>query len=128
MKLFILFLIAMPALEITLLLLSGKTIGVGFTLLLIIATGLIGAYLAKQQGLETIRKAREQMSRGQMPGNQVIDGICILIGGTFLLTPGFVSDILGLLLLLPPTRAIIKPLIVKWILNRMNKGKLTIIR
>jgi UPF0716 protein FxsA len=128
MKYLLLFLIAMPAAEIAVLLLSGNTIGVWPTVLLIILTGIIGAYLAKQQGLETLRKAQEQMRYGQLPGDALLDGICILIGGTFLLTPGFVSDIIGLLLLLPPTRKIIKPLLLRMIRNMIDKKKITIIR
>ncbi|CAH0346231.1 FxsA family protein [Bacillus sp. CECT 9360] len=128
MKYFFLLIIAMPALEIAVLLLSGQTIGVWPTILLIILTGVIGTYLAKQQGLETIKKAQEQMRYGQLPGDALLDGICVLVGGTLLLTPGFVSDLLGLILLLPPTRKVIKPLILKMIKNMIDKKKITIIR
>ncbi|MDQ0220081.1 membrane protein FxsA [Peribacillus cavernae] len=128
MRYLLLLLIVIPAVEIAVLLLSGRTIGVWPTLLLIISTGLIGAFLAKQQGLETLRKAQEQMRYGQLPGDALLDGICILIGGTFLLTPGFVSDLIGLVLLLPPTRKIIKPVLLKMIRNMIDKRKITIIR
>ncbi|PLT32305.1 FxsA family protein [Bacillus sp. V5-8f] len=128
MKYFLLLLIALPTVEISVLLLSGRTIGFWPTLALMIATGVIGTYLAKQQGLETLRKAQEQMRYGQVPGNALLDGICVLVGGTLLLTPGFVTDIFGLFLLLPPTRNIIKPMLLKWIRNRINKGNITIIR
>jgi UPF0716 protein FxsA len=128
MKYLVLFLIALPTVEISVLLVSGKTIGVWPTLILIIATGLIGAYLAKQQGLETLRQAQEQMRYGRLPGNALLDGVCILIGGTFLLTPGFVSDLFGLVLLLPQTRKIIKPVLLKIIRKMIDKKKITIIR
>ncbi|RFU67733.1 FxsA family protein [Bacillus sp. V59.32b] len=128
MKYFFLLIIAMPALEIAVLLLSGQTIGVWPTILLIILTGVIGTYLAKQQGLETIKKAQEQMRYGQLPGDALLDGICVLVGGTLLLTPGFISDLLGLILLLPPTRKVIKPMILKMIKNMIDKRKITIIR
>lgn len=128
MKYFMLLLIALPAIEISVLLLTGKTIGFWPTLLLMISTGVIGAYLAKQQGLETLRKAQEQMRYGQVPGDALLDGICVLVGGTLLLTPGFVSDIMGLFLLLPPTRKIIKPILMKIIRNIIDKRNIKIIR
>lgn len=128
MKYFFLLIIALPAVEIAVLLLSGQTIGVWPTILLIFLTGVIGSYLAKQQGLETIKKAQDQMSYGQLPGDALLDGICVLVGGTLLLTPGFVTDLIGLILLLPPTRKIIKPLMLKMIKNMIDKRKITIIR
>lgn len=112
----------------SLLLLSGRTLGVWTTISLIILTGLLGAYLAKQQGLDTIRKAQQQMQLGQMPGDILMDGICIIIGGTLLLTPGFITDILGILLLAPPTRKIFKLFLGKAIQNWMNKGRVKIIK
>ncbi|WP_153123964.1 FxsA family protein [Peribacillus tepidiphilus] len=128
MRYLLLFLIIIPALEIGVLLYSGKTIGVIPTILLIIATGIAGAYLAKQQGLETIRKAQQQISYGKMPGDALIDGICILVGGCLLLTPGFITDLIGFILLLPPTRIVVKPFIKRMFRSMINKGNLTIIR
>ncbi|RFU65980.1 FxsA family protein [Peribacillus glennii] len=128
MKYFLLILIALPTVEIAVLLFTGRTIGFWPTLALMISTGVIGAYLAKQQGLETLRKAQEQMRYGQVPGSALLDGICVLVGGTLLLTPGFVSDLFGLFLLLPPTRKIIKPLLLKLLRNMIDKGNITIIR
>ncbi|MFE0502881.1 FxsA family protein [Peribacillus butanolivorans] len=128
MKYFLLFIIAMPVIEIIVLLLSGNVIGFWPTLFLIIATGLIGAYLAKRQGMETWKKAQEQIRYGMMPGNEIIDGICIFLGAALLLSPGLISDILGLILVFPPTRNLLKPIVIRFIMNRMNKGKVTIIR
>ncbi|MFJ7753386.1 FxsA family protein [Peribacillus muralis] len=128
MRYFLLFIIAMPVIEIIVLLLSGKVIGFWPTLFLIIATGLIGAYLAKKQGMETWRKAQEQIRYGMMPGNEIIDGICIFIGAALLLSPGLISDIMGLILVFPPTRNLLKPIVIRFLMNRMNKGKVTIIR
>ncbi|MDF9760199.1 MULTISPECIES: FxsA family protein [Peribacillus] len=128
MKYFLLFIIAMPVIEIIVLLLSGNMIGFWPTVFLIVATGLIGAYLAKRQGMETWKRAQEQIRYGMMPGNEIIDGICIFIGAALLLSPGFISDIMGLLLVFPPTRNLLKPIVIRFIMNRMNKGKVTIIR
>lgn len=128
MKYFLLFIIAMPVIEIIVLLLSGNMIGFWPTVFLIVATGLIGAYLAKRQGMETWKRAQEQIRYGMMPGNEIVDGICIFIGAALLLSPGFISDIMGLLLVFPPTRNLLKPIVIRFIMNRMNKGKVTIIR
>ncbi|CAH0127944.1 hypothetical protein SRABI96_00147 [Peribacillus sp. Bi96] len=128
MKYFLLFIIAMPVVEIIVLLLSGNVIGFWPTLFLIVATGLIGAYLAKKQGMETWKKAQEQIRYGMMPGNEIIDGICIFIGAALLLSPGLISDIMGLILVFPPTRNLLKPIVIRFMMNRMNKGKVTIIR
>ncbi|KON70381.1 exlusion protein FxsA [Peribacillus butanolivorans] len=128
MKYFLLFIIAMPVIEIIVLLLSGNVIGFWPTLFLIVVTGLIGAYLAKRQGMETWKKAQEQIRYGMMPGNEIIDGICIFLGAALLLSPGLISDIIGLILVFPPTRNLLKPIVIRFIMNRMNKGKVTIIR
>ena len=128
MKYLLLFLIIVPAAEIAILLTAGNTIGVLPTILLIIATGIAGSYLAKQQGLEVIRQAQRQMQYGQMPGNTIIDGICILVGGVLLLTPGFISDSMGFILLLPPTRTMIRPFIVRIFRSMIDKGNIKIIR
>ncbi|MDG4849680.1 FxsA family protein [Peribacillus frigoritolerans] len=128
MKYFLMFIIAMPVVEIIVLLLSGNLIGFWPTLFLIVATGLIGAYLAKRQGMETWKKAQEQIRYGMMPGNEIIDGICIFIGAALLLSPGLISDIMGLILVFPPTRNLLKPIVIRFIMDRMNKGKVTIIR
>ncbi|USK79041.1 FxsA family protein [Peribacillus frigoritolerans] len=128
MKYFLMFIIAMPVVEIIVLLLSGNLIGFWPTLFLIVATGLIGAYLAKRQGMETWKKAQEQIRYGMMPGNEIIDGICIFIGAALLLSPGLISDIMGLILVFPLTRNLLKPIVIRFIMNRMNKGKVTIIR
>ncbi len=120
--------IVLPAMEIAVLLLSGHLIGFWFTLLLILVAGALGLFLAKRQGMETWRKAQEQMQYGYMPGNEIIEGICILIGGVFLVLPGLISDVVGIILLLPFTRNILKPFVIRFIMNRMNRGKATIIR
>jgi UPF0716 protein FxsA len=128
MRYIILLLILIPAADIGILLFSGKTIGVLPTIACIILTGVIGAYLAKREGLETIRKAQTQLRNGQIPGEAVIDGICILIGGTLLITPGFITDILGFLMLFPITRKPFKWGMKKFFRKWMNRGKIKIIK
>lgn len=128
MRYILLLMIIIPAAEIGVLLLSGNTIGVWPTLAVILLTGVLGAYLAKRQGLETIRKVQEQLRFGQMPGNAILDGACILIGGILLLAPGFITDALGFILLLPPARKVLKNLLYQGLKKWMDKGTITIIR
>ncbi len=128
MRYFIVLLILIPTVDIGVLLLSGKTIGVLPTIAFIILTGVIGAYLAKKEGLQTIRKAQEQLSYGQIPGEAVLDGICILVGGTLLITPGFITDILGFLMLFPITRKLFKVVMKKSFRKWINRGNIKIIK
>lgn len=127
MRFLILFIIVVPAAEIAMLMLSGQVIGVWPTILLILSTGVIGTFLAKKQGLATLYQVQRQLQSGQVPGEALLDGICILVGGTLLLTPGFITDILGLLLLFPAPRLIFKNLMKKWFRNWIHKGKIKII-
>lgn len=119
--------IVVPALEIWILISAGKLIGAIPTIILIILTGVLGAWLAKYQGISALRNAQQKINNGQMPGDVIIDGLCILIGGVVLLTPGFITDAIGFALLLPPTRNLIKPSILRAIRNRMDRGQFIVI-
>lgn len=128
MRYLALLIIVIPAIDIGFLLLSGKTIGFLPTIALIILTGVLGAYLAKREGLQTIKRVQEQLSYGQIPGESLLDGICILIGATLLLTPGFISDLFGFLLLFPPSRKPFKFLMINALRKRIEKGNIKIIK
>ena len=128
MRYLALLIIVIPAIDIGVLLVSGKTFGVLPTIAFIILTGVVGAYLAKREGLQTIKRAQEQLAYGQIPGDSVLDGISILIGGTLLLTPGFITDIFGFLLLFPPTRKPFKFLMINSLRKRIEKGNIKIIK
>ncbi|SFM17064.1 FxsA family protein [Salibacterium qingdaonense] len=123
-KWLLLLLIIVPAVEVGVLILSGSIIGVWPTILLIILTGLLGAWLARKEGMETIRTARLQMQSNEVPGTLVLDGICILVGGAVLLTPGFITDAAGFFLLIPYTRGIVKALLQKLFKKMMNSGSI----
>ena len=127
-RILLLFIIIVPALEIALLLLSGRTLGLIPTVLLIIGTGILGAWLARKEGAETIQKVNRQMQTGQIPGEAILDGLCILVGGVVLLTPGFITDAVGFLLLVPATRKPFKRWIKKFLERRMNNGQFMFIR
>lgn len=128
MRYLALLIIVIPAIDIGVLLLSGKTIGLFPTIAFIIFTGVVGAYLAKREGLQTIKRVQEQLSYGQIPGDSLLDGICILIGATLLLTPGFITDIFGFLLLFPPSRKPFKFLMINALRKRIEKGNIKIIK
>ena len=93
--------IAVPLLEIAVFIKVGGFLGLGWTLFLVVLTALIGTYLLRRQGIATLRRAQETMARNEMPIRELFDGACLLVGGLLLLTPGFVTDSLGALLLLP---------------------------
>jgi UPF0716 protein FxsA len=126
-KLLILLFIIVPALEVTLLVASSHWIGIWPTFLMIIAPGIIGAYLAKKQGIAVLREVQYRLSRGQMPTESLLDGGCILMGGILLLTPGYATDIIGFLLLFPITRKIVTYWFLKWIEKKIKKNNQTII-
>lgn len=128
MRYLALLIIVIPAIDIGVLLLSGKTIGFLPTIAFIILTGVVGAYLAKREGLQTIKRVQEQLSYGQIPGESLLDGICILIGATLLLTPGFITDVFGFFLLFPPSRKPFKLLMINALRKRIEKGNIKIIK
>lgn len=117
--------IIVPALEIWILILSGRYIGAPLTILIIILTGLLGARLAKREGAHTIQKAREQMAYGQMPGDSILDGLCVIVGGVLLLTPGFLTDLTGFLLLYKKTRRYAKDFLKRWLREKIDRGDIT---
>ncbi|WP_144503689.1 FxsA family protein [Bacillus pumilus] len=127
-KYLLLLLILFPAVEISLFLISSKIIGILPTMLLIVFTSALGAYFARKQGIEAFQKVQRDLQYGKMPGVTIVDGFCILIGGLLLLIPGFLSDIIGALLLIPMTRKQIKPLFERWLRNMSNRNRYTIIR
>lgn len=127
-RIFFLLLIIVPALEIGLLILSGRTFGLVPTVLLIISTGILGAWLARKEGLNTLRLAQVQMNQGQLPSEAILDGLCILVGGVVLLTPGFITDAIGFFLLIPTSRGIVKIWLGKVMKRMINNGQLYMIK
>lgn len=127
MRYLLLLLILLPVAEITVLLAFGKAIGIWATLSLILLTAVIGAFYARKQGLETIRRVQEQIRYGEMPGETLLEGVCILAAGVLLLLPGFITDLVGIVLLLPPARSRMKSLIMKQIRKRIDKRTVKVI-
>jgi len=114
-KLLILF-VTVPIIEIWILIDIGRGIGTLPTILLIIFTGVVGAYLTKRQGLMTIYKIKENLKMGIMPSEELIDGFLIVLAGGFLITPGILTDSVGFLLLYPKSRNFIK----RYLKNKFN--------
>lgn len=103
-----LLIIIVPIVELWVIVVVGSRIGILNTLALLILVSIAGAILLKREGIATWRKLQATMARGQVPTDEVTDGALILLGGALLLTPGFVTDIVGLLFVFPGTRAAIK--------------------
>jgi UPF0716 protein FxsA len=91
----------------------GPALGAPLTIGLLAADSVIGALLFKSQGRSVWRRFNRTMSEGRVPHREVVDGVLVIFGGAFLITPGFVTDIAGILLLLPPTRAVIRRLLIR---------------
>lgn len=121
----LLLIIIVPAMEIGLLILSGNVIGIWPTVALIIFTGVLGAWLARKHGAEALRLAQIQMQNGEVPSEAILDGICILVGGVVLLTPGFITDATGFFLLIPQTRSIAKAGLRRLIRRMIHNGNFT---
>ena len=100
-----------PLLELALLINIGKQIGLLSTLLIVISTGILGAFLAQQEGFAVIRKIQESINHGELPTDSLLEGAMVLAGGILLLTPGLITDTLGFVLLLPVTRTPIRDFI-----------------
>ena len=114
---------AVPLVELTLLIKIGQYIGVGYTLGVVIFTGVTGAYLAKMQGLITLRRIQEDVNQGIMPADKLFDGVLILCSGILLLTPGFITDIIGFMGLIPLTRNLFKTWLKRKIENMISQGR-----
>ena len=121
--LFILFII-LPALELVLIIRVGAQIGALNTLALLIVIGISGAYLARLQGFQTLKNIQKSLDQGTLPTEEMLDGFLILCGGILLVLPGFLSDIIGLIFLLPFTRALLKILFKKKFQKMIYNGEI----
>jgi UPF0716 protein FxsA len=110
--------IVVPIAELYVIIQVGQLIGVVPTLFLLLADALLGSWLLKHEGREAWRRFNEALAGRRFPGREVADGALIIVGGTLLLTPGFITDIFGLFLLLPPTRAITRRLLKRFTIGR----------
>ncbi|MFB6246976.1 MAG: FxsA family protein [Salinibacter sp.] len=124
-RLLLLFLLT-PAVELGLLIQVDRLIGFWPTIGLIVATGIAGSYLARREGLNTWRRLNERLNAGDLPGKELIDGVIILMAGALLVTPGVLTDAIGFLGLLSPTRALIRKLVMRRFRHKMEQGSLRV--
>jgi UPF0716 protein FxsA len=113
--------VLVPIIELCILLEIGKNIGIFFTITLVIFTGIIGAYLVKNQGFNLLFRIKSQMNSGMIPTDSLIEGLLVLIGGIFLITPGLMTDIIGFLLVIPPSRLFIFNYAKRWIVHKIRE-------
>ena len=113
LRLLILF-TAVPLLELYLLYLLAQAWSWGVTLLVVLGTGMLGAGLARWQGLLTVQRIQAEAAAGRVPTGPMVDGVLILVAGIVLVTPGVLTDMVGLLLLIPPVRGLLRGYLVKW--------------
>lgn len=114
-----------PVVELYVLLKIGALVGIGPTIVLILSTGVAGAYLARTQGFEVLRRIQSDLAEGTLPTGELLDGAMILVGGVLLLTPGFCTDLLGFSLLVPFTRSMLKRFARLWLQRQIESGNIT---
>jgi UPF0716 protein FxsA len=110
--------VLVPVVELALLIRMGQWLGLWPTVAFVILTGWAGAALARHEGMRIVARFQQELSEGRVPGQAVLDGVAVLVGGAFLLAPGVLTDITGLALLFPPTRRLIQ----RWVRKRLERG------
>ena len=124
----ILLFIGVPLIELAILIKIGQLLGLGYTLGLVIFTGILGAYLARWQGFITLRKIQEDVNNGRMPADSLFDGVLILCSGILLLTPGLITDLIGFIGLIPFSRNLIKRWLKQKIKDMLSQGRVITIQ
>ncbi len=116
LKLFLAFAL-IPVLEIYLLIKIGYYLGALNTVIVVIVTALLGASLARHEGIRTMTRVREGLNRGELPADEMLDAVLIFIAGIVLLTPGFITDLAGIVILIPNSRFWLK----RWLRRRLDE-------
>ena len=111
--------IVVPLAELYVIFKVGEAIGYPLTILILAADSIVGSLLLKSQGRAVWRRFSETMAAGRVPHREVLDGVMVIFGGAFLITPGFITDVLGIMLLLPPTRALLRRVVVRALRGRV---------
>ena len=127
LRLFLLFTLV-PAIELYLIIKVGSVIGAFNTILLIIFTGVVGAYYARQQGFRVVSNIQWKMQQGTVPGDDLVNGAMLLVGGAFLITPGFITDFAGFSLIFPPSREAIKIGVKRYLEKKVRQGEVKVYR
>jgi UPF0716 protein FxsA len=124
-KLLLIF-IVLPAVELALLIEIGRRIGTFETLAMIVVTGVVGASLARRQGLRVLSNVQAQLSAGEMPADSLLDGLMILIASALLVTPGVLTDVFGFLCLTPAFRGVLKREVVRRLERSIGQGNVRV--
>ena len=111
--------ITVPIVELFFIIQVGQAIGPWWTILILVADSILGSLLMRSQGRVVWRRFNDTLAAGRPPAREVLDGVLVIFGGALLLTPGFITDIAGLLFLLPPTRAVLRRVLVRRFAHRM---------
>jgi UPF0716 protein FxsA len=111
--------LVVPIAELAVIITVGSEIGVLNTIALLILVSVVGAWLAKREGLGVLRRIQAQLDAGRMPGTELVDGFLVLFAGALLLTPGFLTDCLAIALLLPPVRAVVRKTLRRYFAARI---------
>ena len=112
--------LVVPIAELYVIIQVGQAIGVFETIGVLILVSVVGAWLVKREGLSVLHRFQTQAAAGSIPGKELADGVMILFAGALLMTPGFLSDLLGILLLLPPVRAVIRRTALRKVMKRVR--------
>ena len=128
MKNFFLVFVAIVFAEIATFIVVGKWLGVFLTLLLIILTSVLGVYLVKKRGTKSLQTIQKSIEQGQPPGIALIEAFMMFVGAVLLIIPGFLSDIIGLMMFTSFTRNLFKPIIFMWLRRKMKNNQMIIVQ
>ncbi len=118
-RFFLLFFIVIPLVEIWILVSGGRAIGAGSVILTLLASAFFGIFMVRHEGMRTLTTIQERVSRGEMPGETLLDGVLLLVAGLLMIVPGYLSDFFGLILIFPWTRTLVR----RWFLAHLE-GKI----
>jgi len=120
--LFLIFVVT-PIVELVVIVQVAGSTGVMNTIGLLVLVSLVGAWLVRREGLGILRRAQAELAEGRMPGRELVDGLLVLLAGALMLTPGFVTDAVGLALLLPPVRAVLRMVATRRLSRSVDTGR-----
>ena len=120
--LLLLALLCVPLLELYVIIQVAGGLGTGQTIVALIVVSVVGAWMVRRSGLGVLNQIRNRLSRGELPAAELVDGLLILLAGALMLTPGFITDAVGLLLLLLPTRVLVRSLLMRHFAKRITVG------
>ena len=118
-------LLSVPLLELYVIIQVAGGVGTAQTIGLLVLVSVVGAWMVRRSGLGVLAQVQQRLSRGELPTVELVDGLLIVIAGALMLTPGFLTDGVGLLLLFPPTRLLVRSLLVGYFTKRMRSGAWT---